>query len=125
MLHQPWHDRRVVAEWFLRSAFDVALDGPDDSTNQHHRVLDEAIRFFVSFHCVFRGDFCFARFSYSISERNDCRFCVALQCDFTVAKQVNEFRHPFDRPRLFDSFLQRNAAHDVLMSFFFHCNASY
>ena len=92
VLHQPWHDRRVVAEWFLRSAFDVALDGPDDSTNQHHRVLDEAVRFFVSFHCVFRGDFCFARFSYSISERNGCRFCVALQCDFTVDKQVNEFR---------------------------------
>ena len=48
MLHQPWHDKRVVAEWFLRSAFDVALDGPDDSTNQHHRVLNETVRFYAA-----------------------------------------------------------------------------
>ena len=69
----------TVTEWFLRSAIDVALDGPDDSTNQHHRVLDEAVRFFVSFHCVFRGDFCFAHCNYTISESDYCRLCVTLR----------------------------------------------
>ena len=48
------------------------------------------------------------------------RFCVALQRDLTITKQINEFRHPFDCPRLLDSFLQRNAAHDDLVSVFFH-----
>ena len=62
---------------------------------------------------------------YAIPERDYCRLCVALQRDFTIAKQVNEFRHPFDRPRLFDSFLQRHTAHDVLMSVFLHRKANY
>ena len=33
--------------------------------------------------------FCFAHFSYTISERNDCRFCVALQRDLTITKSMN------------------------------------
>ena len=32
------------------------------------------------------GDFCLAHFSFTISDRNDYRFCVALDDD-----QVNEF----------------------------------
>ena len=65
MFHQPRQDRRFVAGWFLRAAPNVAVDGSDDSTYQHHCVLDEPLRFFVSFHCVLCGDFCSAHFSFA------------------------------------------------------------
>ena len=42
-----------------------------------------------------------------------------------MTKQVTELRHPLDCPRFFDSLFERNAAHDVLMSVFFHRNARY
>ena len=32
MLHQPWYDKRVIIEWFLRPALDMALDCSNDST---------------------------------------------------------------------------------------------
>ena len=64
--------------------------------------------------------FCFAHFSYTISERNDCQFCVALHRYFTITKQVNEFRHSFNCPRFFDSIFS-----DVLMSVFIHRDAGY
>ena len=35
----------------------------DDSTNQHHCVLNEPVPLFVSFHCILCGDFCFAQCS--------------------------------------------------------------
>ena len=59
---------------------------------------------FVSFHCVLCGDFCFTHFSHTVSECNGCRFCVALQCDLTITKQVNEFRASLNCPQVFDSF---------------------
>ena len=43
MLHQPWHDGRVVIEWFLHPALNVALGCSNDSTQQHYRVLDKPI----------------------------------------------------------------------------------
>ena len=109
----------------MRAALNVTLDVSDDSTQQHDRVLDGPIRLFVSLHRVLCGDLCFAHFSYTISERNDCRLRVAFQRDLTVTKQVNELRHPLDCPRFLDSFFQRNAARDVLMSVFLHRDASY
>ena len=72
----------------------------------------------VPFHCILCGDFYFSHFSYTFSERNDCRFCVALQGDLTITKQVHEFRHSLNCPRFFNSLFQRNAAHGVLMSVF-------
>ena len=125
MQHQPRQNKRLIAEWFLCAAFNVTLDGSDDSMYQRLCVLGEPVRVFVSFHCVLCGDFCFAHFSYTISERNDCSFCVVLQRDLTTTKQVNEFRHPFSCLRFSDPLLQRNAAHDVLASVFFHRNAGY
>ena len=66
-----------------------------------------------------------AHFSSTTSERNDCKFCVALQHDLTTTKQNNECCHSLNCPRFFDSFFQHNTAHDVLMSVFFHRDASY
>ena len=88
MFHQPRQDKRFVTDSLLRAALNVTLDDSDDSTYQHHCVLDEPVRFSVYFQFVLCGDFCFAHFSYTISERNDCRFCVALQCEITVTKLV-------------------------------------
>ena len=58
-------------------SFNVTFDGSNDSAYQHHCVLDEPVRFFVSFHCVLCGDFCHLHLSYSISERNDGWFCLS------------------------------------------------
>ena len=58
MLHQPQQKGRFIAEWLLRAALNVALDGSNDSTYLHHCVLDKQDRFFVL--C---GDFCFAHVS--------------------------------------------------------------
>ena len=58
----PRQDKRFVAEWLLRASLNVTLEGSDDPTYQHHSVLDEPVRFFVSFHCVLCGDFCFSHF---------------------------------------------------------------
>ena len=105
--HQPRQNKRFIADWFLCASLNVTLDGLDISTFQHHRVLDEPIRLCVSLH---RVDLCFVNFSHTISERNDCRLCVAFQRHFTVTKQVNELRHSFDCPRFFDALCQRNTA---------------
>ena len=88
-----------VAAWLLCAALNVTFDGSDDSAYQHHCVPDEPVRFFVSFHCVLCGHFCFAHSNYTISECNGCQFCVALQCYHTITKQVNEFRNSLNRPR--------------------------
>ena len=47
---------------FLCAVFNLTFDGSDGSAYEHHCVLDEPVRFFVSFHCVLSGDFCFAHF---------------------------------------------------------------
>ena len=56
MLHQPPLNKRFIAEWFLRAALNVTLDGSDDSKYQHYCVLDEPVRIFVSFlaHCSYK-----------------------------------------------------------------------
>ena len=79
---------------------------------------------FVSFPCVLRGNFCFAHCSCTISERDYCRLCVALQRDFAITKQVSEFHHSLDCPGLLNSLLQRHTAHDVLESVLLHRDAS-
>ena len=63
-----------------------------------------------------------AMHSHRISESISCRFCVAFQCDFAVSKLVDEL-WPLTCSWFFDSLLQRNAAHDVLVSVFFYHNA--
>ena len=84
----------MTSELSLRGScvllFDMALDCSDNSTQQHYRVLNEPIRLFVSFHCVLR---CNLHGNYTISERDYCRLCVALQRDFSTTKQVNDFHH--------------------------------
>ena len=113
----------MTGESSLSGSFDIALGCSDNSTQSHYRVLNESIQLFVSFHCVLRGNFCVAHCSYMISERDYCRLCVALQRDFAITKQVNEFDHSLDCPGLFNSLLQRHAAHDVLVSVVLHRDA--
>ena len=70
-------------------------------------------------------DLCFAHCSYTISERDYCTLCVALQRDFAITEQVNEFHRSLDCPRLLNSLLQRHTAHDVPASVLFHRDARY
>ena len=79
---------------------------------------------FVTFHCILCGDFCIAQCSYTISERNYRRFCVTLQCDFTMSQQTDELHHSLNCLWFPNSFLKRHAAHDVLMPVLLHCDTS-
>ena len=72
VFHQPGWDLRVFSEFFLRAAVNVASGCADDSAQQHHCVLDEPVRWLVSFHCILCSDFCFAHCCHTASERNDC-----------------------------------------------------
>ena len=90
--HQPWHDKRVVDEWFLRPAFDMALDSSDNSTQLHDRVLNEPIRLcLLSLRPPWYLLLC--RLHLPISERDYCRLCVALQRDFSINQQSRALQH--------------------------------
>ena len=78
MFHQPRQNWPVVPECFLCAASSVTFDGSDDSTHQHHCVIDEPVRLLVTFHCILWGDLCFFTFSATRFPSATISVCVSL-----------------------------------------------
>ena len=80
MFHQPREDWAVLSEFFLRAALHMALDGSDDTAQQHHCVLLDQSVSKVSSPMTVSSDVtsAFGILSYTISERNCCRLRVAF-----------------------------------------------
>ena len=96
VLHQPRYERRLVSCVHLSKWHLIVLVIPRSS------IIAFSMRPF---------DFCFAQCSYTISERNYCKLCVALQCNFSISQQVDKLCHSLDCPWFFNSILLGSIGH--------------
>ena len=78
----------TFSEFFLRAALHLALDGFDDTAQQHRCVFDQPVWELVSFDCILQCGLCVAILSYTISERDCGWLCVTCYRNFCVPDEL-------------------------------------
>ena len=74
---------RTLVKASCRAVFQMAFSRRDLS-DIWNCVLNESVRWLVSFHCILCCEFCLAHFCHGIPERNDCWLRVAPQRDLST-----------------------------------------
>ena len=117
---------RTLVKASCRAVFQMAFSRRDLS-DIWNCVLNESVRWLVSFHCILCCEFCLAHFCHGIPERNDCWLRVAPQRDLSTTK-LKKTTNLTTLSIVHGSaplFLECDTAHDVLIRVFCHRNARY
>ena len=104
----------------MRAALHMALDGSDDTAQQHHCVLDQSVKRFLSPWTA--SSLSVAILSYTISER-DYGFVSLFNVISLYPNELMNLATFSLCPGFFDSLLQNYAARDFLISVLLKRNA--